>query len=329
MARFVIARIIGMVAVLLTLAAIVFVIFYASPSNPALLACGKGCQPDRLEAVKHTMGLDQPIYVQFGEFLKGLVVGRDFSTGPSSDHCAAPCLGYSFQYSQSVLALIGERLSVTLSLTFGAVVLWLATSLVAGVVSALFRGRALDRVITVLSIGGIATPTFLFGLGLIMIVCGWLKWLPFPVYVPLTEDPTQWAWNLLLPWIALAAGFAAFYTRIIRGSILDTLTADHVRTERAYGLTERRIVGRHGLRGGLTPVVTMLALDIGGLLAGATLTEKVFGLQGIGSLLVEAVSDKDIPLIVGGTMFAGALVVVFNTIADLVYAVVDPRVTVT
>ena len=188
MTRFVVVRLAGMLAVLMALAAIVYVIFYASPSNPALLACGKGCQPDRLAAVKHTMGLDQPIWAQFGEFLKGLVVGRDFSTGPSTDHCAAPCLGYSFQYSQSVLPLIWERMGVTLSLTLGAVVLWLVTSLVAGVLSALYRGRSVDRIITLLTIGGIATPTFLFGLGLLVVVCGYLEWLPFPVYVPFTQD---------------------------------------------------------------------------------------------------------------------------------------------
>jgi peptide/nickel transport system permease protein len=319
-------RLLGALVVLLVLSAVVYAIFYLMPGNPALLACGKGCTPDHLKVIEHQMGVDQPIWMQYWHFLQGIVAGQDFSAGPTVDHCPAPCLGYSFQTDEPVLSLLLDRLPVTLSLTLGSLVLWLVAGVVAGVISALRRGRAADRVVTVTTLAGMSAPTFLVGVLLLMLVCAYLRWLPFPSYIPLLEDPAGWATNLILPWITLAIVQAAVYTRITRTAILETMAEDHIRTGRAYGLSERAIVSRHALRSALTPLVTLVALDLGALLGGAAITESVFGLPGLGLLLVDSVRVVDLPVVVGLTLLSGFFIVVANAVADLLYAVADPRV---
>jgi peptide/nickel transport system permease protein len=175
-------------------------------------------------------------------------------------------------------------------------------------------------------LAGMATPVFILALLLILVFCDFLAWLPFPSYVGISQDPGQWAANLILPWTTLALVQAASYARITRTSVLETLAEDHIRTARAYGLTERRVIGQHALRGALTPLVTMTAVDVGTTLTGAVLTESVFGLPGVGQLLVQSVTTVDLPVVTALTLLAGLVVVVANTVADLLYAVVDPRV---
>ncbi|MFD2077899.1 peptide/nickel transport system permease protein [Actinopolymorpha cephalotaxi] len=326
MTGYLLRRLVGALVVLLVLSAVVYTIFYLTPGNPALLACGKGCTPEHLKVVEAQMGIDQPVWVQYWHFLQGMLTGRDFSAGPTVDHCPAPCLGYSFQTDEPVLALLLDRLPVTLSLTLGSLVIWLVVGVAAGVVSALRRGRTADRLVTVTTLAGMSAPTFLVGILLLMLLCAYLRWLPFPSYVPLHEDPAAWATNLVLPWVTLAIVQAAVYTRITRTAILETLAEDHIRTGRAYGLTERSIVGRHALRSALTPLVTLVALDLGALLGGAAITESVFGLPGLGQLLVDSVRVVDLPVVVGLTLLSGFFIVLANAVADLLYAVADPRV---
>ena len=308
------------------MASLVYVIFYALPSNPAVLVCGKGCGGGQLAAIDHKLGLDQPEYVQFWHFLSGIVVGRDYSSGPDISHCAAPCLGFSFQNDQPVLSLITQRLPVSLSLTAGAMVLWLIIGISAGVLSALREGRFTDRAVTAVSLLAFGAPIFVSGMLLLMLFCGFLHWLDFPVYVPITEDPVAWAKNLLLPWITLAIAQAAVYARLTRTGMLETLSEDHIRTFRAYGVRERQILGKHALRGALTPVVSISALDFGYILVGAMLTETLFGLPGLGQLIVQSSNNVDLPVVAGLTLVAGGAIVVANTVADLLYAVIDRRV---
>ncbi len=329
MVGFLVRRLLGAVVVLFVLSAVVFGLFFLSPADPAQLACGKGCRPEQVAVIAQQMGLDRPAYVQYGEFLGGIFVGRDFSSGPTVDHCPAPCLGFSFQTDEPVVSLLLDRLPVTISITIGSLLLWLAVGVGGGVLSALRRGRAIDRAIMAATLGGMATPVFLLGLLLMMLVCAYLQWLPFPTYVPFTTDPALWFSNLLLPWITIAVAQAAVYTRITRTAILETLAEDHIRTARAYGLSEGRVIGRHGLRSALTPLVTLVALDLGGLLGGAVITEKVYGLPGLGHLLISSVAEIDLPVVVGVTMLAGFFIVVANLVADLLYALVDRRVTFT
>ncbi|WP_377269517.1 ABC transporter permease [Peterkaempfera sp. SMS 1(5)a] len=326
MLRFLLRRSVSTLLVLLVLSAVVFLLFYATPGDPAILACGKGCDGERLAVVRHKLGTDLPLWQQYWHFLQGLVAGRDYDAGTDITHCAAPCFGYSFQTDQPVLGMITSRLPVDVSLTLGAMVIWLVVGIGTGVLSALRRGGITERLLTGLTLAGMSTPVFLIGLLLMMLCCSWLGWLPFPQYVPFSDGPAQWASNLVLPWLSLALITAAAYARMTRSSMLETLAEDHIRTGRAYGLSERRVVAGHALRGALTPVITLLAIDVGGMLGGATLTESVFGFDGLGRLLVDSVNHIDLPVVVGVTLFAAFFIVLANAVADVLYAVADPRV---
>lgn len=326
MTRYVLRRLAGLLVLLIVLTAVVYGLFYAMPSNAAVLVCGKGCDGAQLASVEHKLGLDQSIFVQYGHFLAGLVAGRDYSAGPDVSHCPAPCLGYSFKTDQPVLSLIAQRLPVSLSLTVGAMVLWLVAGVALGLVSSLREGRPIDRVVTVFVLGGQGTPVFVSGLLLLIVFCGGLHWLDFPVYVPLTEDPVAWARNLLLPWLTLAIMEAAIFARLTRTGMLETLAEDHIRTFRAYGLSERAIVGRHAIRGAVTPLISLNAVEFGTVLVSATLTETLFGLPGIGQLVAQSASDVDLPVVAALTLLAGVAVMLANTLADLLYAAADRRV---
>jgi len=323
---YLVRRVGGAILVLLALTVIVYALFYLAPSDPAILTCGKGCTPERLAEVRTAMGLNEPVAVQYQHFLHGLVAGRDYSSGPHLRHCPAPCLGYSFETDQSVTALLADRLPVSASLAAGAVVLSLLLGIGAGMLSGLRRFRVLDRLLNALILAGYATPVFLVGLALLLVFCVYLQWLPFPTYVPLTTDPGAWAENLLLPWVALALILAASYARLTRAGLQETLAEDFIRTARAYGLPERRILFRRALRGALLPIVTLTAIDIAQIMTGAVLTETMFGLPGVGQLLVGAVNQIDLPVVVGVILLTGCLVVVGNALADLLYAAIDPRV---
>jgi peptide/nickel transport system permease protein len=326
MTGYFVRRVAGAVLVLFGLAVIVYALFYLAPRDPAILTCGKGCTPERLADVRAAMGLDESVPVQFQHFLQGLVAGRDYPSGPQVRHCPAPCLGYSFETDQPVTALLADRLPVSASLAFGAEVLSLIVGVGAGLLSGLRRFRILDRLVNGLVLAGYAVPVFLVGLLLLLVFCVYLRWLPFPSYVPLTTDPVAWARNLLLPWTALAVIQAAVYARLTRAGVQETLAEDHVRTARAYGIPERRIIWRRALRGALVPLVTVTAIELASIMTSAVLTETMFGLPGVGQLLVGAVNQVDLPVVVGVTLLTGFLIVVANAAADLAYAAIDPRV---
>ncbi|MBC2875106.1 MULTISPECIES: ABC transporter permease [Streptomyces] len=326
MTAFVLRRVLGVFVVLLALSAVVYATFYLAPGDPAQLACGPRCDPAQVRQVREQLGLDAPVYTQYWHFLQGLVTGHDYSTGTGVLHCDAPCLGLSYQSDQQVTDLIARGLPATASLAAGAMVLWLLIGVGTGLLSVVRRGGVVERVLTWLTLAGNATPVFITGLGLLMLFCAYLEWLPFPSYVPLTDDPEQWAWNLLLPWFSLALLESAKYARMTRSSMLETLAEDHVRTFRAYGVAERAIVGRHALRGALAPVIALTAADFGSMFGNAMLTEAMFGLPGIGKQLVDATKAIDLPVVVGLVMVTGAAVALANVVADLLYAVADRRV---
>ncbi|MDN5807955.1 MAG: ABC transporter permease [Brevibacterium sp.] len=325
-AKFVIYRLLGALIVLLIVAAACFAIFYLMPSNPAQYSCGKPCSPDRLAEVERYLGVDQAWWKQLFDFLRGIVVGRDFGAGAAAIHCDAPCFGYSFRLRDSVTSLILSRLPITVSLTLGAAVLWAIGGIAAGLIAALKRGTATDNVVMGAAITGISAPTYLLGLLGILLFGFTLNVLPIGGYVPLTENPAMWAFHLILPWIVLAIANAAIYARLTRGQMLEVMSQDYIRTARAKGLSEPVVIGKHGLRNLVLPLTTLFAIDIGGLLGGAVITEKVFGLGGVGTLLLEAVSNLDIQVIVGVTLFAAAIVVIANLLADLSYSILDPRI---
>lgn len=324
--RFLAVRLLGMVAVLLIIALISYVIFYLLPANPAQLSCGRPCTPDRLAQAEAFMGYDQPWWRQFGEFLGGLVGGRTYGTGTAAIQCGAPCFGYSFRLNQSVTQLILTRIPVTFSIAIGAAVLWLVLGVATGVISALKRGSVTDRVLMTAAVAGVSAPAYLVGLLGILAFGFTLNMVPVSGYVPLTQSPVDWAWHLILPWLVLAFLNAALYTRLTRGEMLEVLGEDYIRTARAKGVSERRTVSHHALRNVLIPVATVFGLDLGGLLGGAVITEKVFSMQGLGALLLDAVGNLDLQVLVGVTLFSAFVIVVANFLVDLTYGLLDPRV---
>ncbi|MFC7977737.1 ABC transporter permease [Streptomyces cinereoruber] len=329
MTRFVLKRLAGAALVLLALSVLVYGLFYLAPGDPARLACGERCNPQQIAQVREQIGLNESVFAQYLHFLQGVFVGRDHSTGTSVVHCDAPCLGLSYQSDQQVTQLVLERLPATASLALGAMVVWLLVGVGTGLLSALRRGGITERALTVLTLAGTGTPVFILGLLLLMAVCAHLQWLPFPSYVPLGEDPEQWAWNMLLPWIALGLFESAKYARLTRSSTLETLAEDHIRTFRAYGVGERSVVTRHALRGAVPPVIAISAVDLGSMFGGAVLTESLFGIPGLGKTLIDGVRQIDLPVVVGVVMVMGTAVVLANVLADLLYAAADRRVVLT
>lgn len=326
MTGFLLRRAIGAAVTLLAISVIVYVVFYAAPGNVAQISCGPRCSPAQVQQVADQLRLDDPLYLRYWHFLQGIFAGQDFSTGTAVQHCDAPCLGFSYQTDQQVTQLILTKLPATASLALGAMVLWLILGVGTGVLSAWRRGRPTERILTGITLADTATPVFVIGLLLMIVVCGQLQWLPFPQYVPFTDDPEQWAWNLLLPWLSLALIEAAKYARLTRASMLETLAEDHVRTFRAYGVGERSIIGRHALRGAVAPVIALNANDFGSMFGGAVLSETLFGIPGLGRELVHAVNVVDLPVVVGMVLVTGFFVVLANAVADVLYAVADRRV---
>lgn len=328
MVRFILRRLLAVVVLLWVISVVVFGLFYALPTNPASLSCGKACSPAVIASAEKKLGLDKPIVEQYTTFVSGIFAGRDFGEGTAKVNCPAPCLGLSYHDPSDtpVLGLITGAFPVTLSITVGAAVLWLLIGVSVGVVSGLKRGSVFDRSSMVVALGGVSLPSFFTGLLVITFVVAKWQLFPLPSYVPLTDDPFGWAKNLLLPWLTLAFLYAALYARLTRANMLETMSEDYIRTARAKGLPESKVIRKHGLRAALTPIVTIAGLDIGSLLGGAVLTETVYNFRGIGRLSVDAVFSLNLPVIVGTVLFAAFFVVIMNLIVDVLYAFVDPKV---
>ncbi|QQM67453.1 ABC transporter permease [Actinomyces weissii] len=320
------SRLLQALLVLVAVTFVTFAVFSLWPSDPAALACGKPCTPENLERARALMGYDLPWYTQFWEYLRGVLVGRTYGSGAAAITCSAPCLGYSFRLAAPVSELIAARLPVTFSIAVGAAVLWLVVGVVAGMVSALRRGSRLDRTIMSGTVLGVSAPSYLLGLLGILLFGFTLDVVPVSGYVPLSESPLDWAWHLVLPWTVLALISAAVYARLVRGEVLENLGEDYVRTARAVGLPERRVVGRHVLHNISLPLLTFFALDLGGMLGGAVITERVFSMQGLGALLIDAVGNVDVPVVMGVTLVSAAFVVVANLVVDVCAVLIDPRV---
>ena len=318
MARFLIRRILEGLLVMWLVTVGVFAIFYIGPGpkGVARALAGKSATPQVVAEVSHRLLLDQPIWVQYWHFLWLLLHGN---------------LGYSFYHNQSVNSILAAAFPITLSLVIGAAVLWVIMGVLSGVLSAV-RARSLaDRAFTGLALFFYSMPTFVLGLLFLLffyyeLTIHGIHAFPGSGYVPITVSPFNWARSLILPWFTLALVSAATYTRLTRGSMLDVMGEDYIRTARAKGLSERRVIFRHSLRAALTPVVTQFGLDVGILLGGAVITEQVFALPGLGFTAVQAITQQDLPIIIGVVIVAAAAVVVANIVVDAFYAVLDPRV---
>jgi|SRR5215211_5269764 len=334
MGRYVLRRLIWTVFVLLVVTLVTFTIFYVMPpSDPALqftdrqVFGGFRPSPERLAEVRRQLGLDRSLPEQYGLFVKRLVLGDRDDCPPGIRGCGWPGLGISYDSRTAVRQEIIERGPRTISLALGAAVIWLVVGISIGIVSALRRRTLTDRLAMGFALFGISAPVFLLGLMALFIF-----WQTLGIdalgtgYVNLQDDPVGWFQHLILPWCVLALLFAAFYARMTRGNLIDTMGEDFIRTARAKGVPERKVVAKHGLRASLTPVVTMLGMDLALLLSGAFITEIVFNLQGIGQLAVSSASRGDLPALVGVTITTSFSVTILNLVVDVAYAYLDPRV---
>ncbi|QKV92435.1 ABC transporter permease [Streptomyces sp. NA02950] len=329
MLAYVIRRLFAVVMMLLVVTLTTFAIFFVIPkwagSDPALLFVGKQADPEAIEGIRKKLELGDPLLLQFWHFVEGLFVGRDYANGSDVTHCPAPCFGYSFRTEQAVWPQLTDAMPVTLSLAAGACLLWVVGGVATGVVSALRRGTLWDRSAMTVALAGVSLPIYFTGLLSLAIFSYQLKWVDVN-YKGLGDDPGMWFESLILPWITLAFLYAAMYARLTRATMLEIMGEDYIRTARAKGLRERVVIGRHAMRSTWTPILTLLGLDLGALLGGAVLTETTYNLPGLGRLAVNAISDKDLPVILGVTLIAALCIVVANLVVDLLYAVIDPRV---
>ncbi|WP_378940894.1 ABC transporter permease [Mesorhizobium sp. ANAO-SY3R2] len=316
MIRFLARRIAFGAGVLLVLSAFVFFLFFVAPGDPARMIAGDKATEAQLAMVRKNLGVDRPIIVQYGTFLSRALTGD---------------LGFSYRNQQPVAKIIVRRIPATLSLVAGAALLWLAIGVPIGIMSARHPGSLRDRIGQAFILTGLSFPTFVLGMMSLYL----LYFLPkqagltlFPPggYKALTGNPALWAWHLVLPWSTLALTMAAVYARLTRGQMLDVMGEDYIRTARAKGLSERRVVWKHGMRAALTPLVTQLGADIALMLGGVIVIEQVYGLQGVGALAVQAVTNQDRPIIIGVVLLGGLFIVAANIVVDLLYVLLDPRV---
>src|SRR6478672_7886972 len=318
MFQYLVRRMLWAIVLFLTVTVVSYVIFFIIPADPAKLACGQRASPACIKNATTHLGLDKPVYEQYGRFLSRLVIHHD--------------LGKSYINRQSVNTTVINAAPVTASLVFGAVILWMLIALPIGILSALRPRSLLDRTSMVFVLVGISAHPVWIGLILSYVVGFKLGWTPITGYCdffnPTTDcgGPVQWAWHMILPWITFAILFAALYVRMIRANVMETSNEDYVRTARAKGAPEHVVIRTHILRNALLPVVTMLGMDIGVALGGAIFTETVFALPGLGQTALNAIFNFDLPTVQGVIVFATIAIIVFNLVVDLLYAVIDPRI---
>ena len=317
MTWFLIRRTAQAILVLVASSIVVFLLFFVGP-GPGQVArtfAGRLGTAARIAQIKHELHLDQPLYLQYAHWAGNLLHGN---------------FGYDYYKGQPVRSVIAQAAPPTISLVLGAAVIWITYGVFSGIISAVKSRSLMDRTFTTAALFFYSMPVFVLGFGLIWIFAYKLSpittFFPFHGYVPITTNPGQWFEYLILPWLTLALVTSATYTRLTRGSMLDTLGEDYIRTARSKGMSENRVITKHALRASLTPVVTLAGLDIGTALGGAVITETLFGIPGLGWTVIQAINQQDLPIIMGIVILAAAFVVVANLIVDILYAVLDPRV---
>jgi peptide/nickel transport system permease protein len=317
MSRYIVRRLLWGVLLLIIVLAVLFIMFRVLPTaDPAKLRAGRLQSPKIIAEIRHTYGLDKSLPAQFWLYVKNLFLHFD--------------LGFSYYSGAPVKELIFSRLPATLSLVLGGAVVWVVSGLGIGIISARRAGSRLDRASMGTALVLVSAPEYWLGLLALYLFASDIGLVHiFPgagSYVGLTSDPAKWFTSLILPWLVVAAGGAAIYARVIRGSLIEAMDEDYIRTARAKGLSERRVVLRHGLRSAINPIVTILGLDIGVLIGSSVLIETVFDIPGIGRLNYTAITHADFPIVEGTVLVAALFIIVANIIVDIAYAFLDPRV---
>jgi peptide/nickel transport system permease protein len=315
MSRFVVRRLISMALVLIAISILTFLIFQAIPNgDPAARLAGRTSTPETVAAIRKSWGFDQPIYVQYVTTMKKVLTGNVIS----------------YTQQVNVLSEIRQDLPATISLAVGAGIIWFSLGVLFGLLSALKAGRFTDRGLTVLALVGVSTPVFLLGAVMLYFLAFKANLFPNGGYVPLTKDPVQWLYHMILPWTALSVLFIGIYSRVLRSNLLDTMNEDYVRTARAKGISERRVLVRHVLRNSLIPIVSLWSLDFAAVIGGgAILTESVFNLQGVGQYAAESIQRLDVPPVLVIVMLGAFAVVVLSAVTDVIFALLDPRIRLT
>jgi peptide/nickel transport system permease protein len=317
MLRYIVRRLLWGLFLLFLISFITFFIFYVLPSaDPAKQRAGKQATPAQIANVRHLQGLDKPLPVQYFRYVKNLVTKLDF--------------GRSYVSNTSVKSRIQKDIPATISLSLGAVVLWMLAAFVVGIVSATRPRSLLDRTLMTGALIAVSAPVYWLGLVALYLFSKDLGQFPVflgqDTYAPISDNFGRWFGSLIMPWVVLAASFAAIYARVLRANLIEVMDEDYIRTARAKGLSERRVVLKHGLRSAVTPIVTLVGIDLGVLLGGAILTETVFNIPGLGRESYEAIRTGDLPIVQGVVIFSASAIILLNLVVDVAYAFLDPRV---
>ena len=318
MGRYIVRRLIYVVIVVLAVTMIAFAIFFVLPSqDPAVAFAGRNPTPELVAQIKEDLGLDKPVPVQYLLYVKRLVTG---------DQYGWPGLGLSYHTRSPVREEIFSRLSVTLQIAIGGAILWLLIGIPVGVLSALKRRTWADRLAMGFALVGVSAPVFWLGLVSLYVFWQKLGWLPGTGYVSFATSPKDWFLHMILPWSVLALLFAAIYARVVRGNMIDTMSEDFIRTARAKGVPERQVVTRHGMRAGLSPVITLLGIDLALLVGNTVVTETVFNMPGLGNNILVSTDAGDLPAVLAVVVLASFAVAFLSLISDIIYAYLDPRI---
>ena len=329
MFSYVIRRLVGAVLVIVFASMLVFGLFFFGPSDPGRVLCDASsgrCTTEQAERINDSLGFNDPVHEQYAIWAKGIFTGREIDIGGSTIDCPAPCLGISYQTKEPVTDILTDRMPATISLAIGGAMVFLPLGVLLGVLAARKRGTATDKMLVGSSLLISSIPYYLLALMVYLYLVTQWGLVGAPEYHPITDNPLAWAGGLMLPWLVLGIASSTPYARFSRGSMVDALSEDFVRTARAKGMGERTVLVNHALHAALVPVVTIFGLDMATLLAGTVFTEKIFGIDGIGLEALDAVQSDDFPILAATVLLAAALVVVANMLVDFVYSVIDPRV---
>jgi len=325
--HFLARRIVSALSVVLVTLVATFALFFIAPTDPAGAICGqRNCPQERYLEIKKNLNLDKPKVTQFADYMKGIAVGRTFTSGGVERKCSAPCLGYSFKNDRPVLQMLGQRLPVTISLVAGAAVIMLTIGVTIGSMAAKRRGTTGDRALVTTSLVISSIPYYITALMIALYLTIFYSVLPRGGWTSPFDNPGKWVAGLLTPWLVLGLVNTTQYVRYSRGSMVETLNEDFIRTARAKGLSDRVVTYKHALRAGLIPVITIFGLDVASMLAGAIFTERIFDLPGLGNLVLESLNNYDLPVIMGTVLVASVFLVAANLVVDIVYSLIDPRV---